>query len=681
MSSFSDSHSQLRLPETLEPRFLLTGPTVASVTANTPVVEPGQAIQLQAILETNDGADAVQFFLDDGDVQFDSNADQLLATDETNNGWQATVQTSGPYKILPLGDSITAARSPQQSYRYPLWQHLTEAGYEFDFVGTATGPDSLSPQVDDDHEGHWGWRADEVLAQLPNWLEHSNPDIVLMHLGTNDLFQNQSNASTLNDLENIVATLRANNPAVIILASLLIPSNFPSNALIESFNAELAVRTTSWSTDRSPVVLVDQNTSMNPATHLYDGVHPNAAGEQIMADVWFEHIMQTLPLPNPTSRFSPGTHTIFAAARDSAGAFGVARSTTVTSSTPGSFNGTALVGLNSGNEFWMARSNGATLETGYAGAWPRSLNFSHTASGDINGDGLDDIVGRATNGEIRVALADGNGGFQFGNWGYLSYFTRWLEFYVADFSGDGQADLAARDATNGAWWVGTSNGNSFTFSRWSTYPPSIGWEFVVGDFNGDSQTDIAGRADTDGSWWTAVSRGSYFQNRYWGRWGTAVNWSDILVGDFNGDGRDDVAGRANNTYWWVGTSNGSSFQSSYWGSWTASVVWHDVTVGDFNGDGRDDIAGRGNGQWWIASPRSDAPYFRNQFWGYWTTSTTWSDVRVIDINRDGKQDLIGRAANGDWWSFIATTNRFYGVKATRWSAGSTWQYVTGGRFV
>src|SRR5215204_6437165 len=68
-------------------------------------------------------------------------------------------------KIMPLGDSITEAEGGHASYRYWLWKSLTQAGFnDIDFVGSRTGVFNGSPQFSDfdqNHEGHWGWRADE----------------------------------------------------------------------------------------------------------------------------------------------------------------------------------------------------------------------------------------------------------------------------------------------------------------------------------------------------------------------------------------------------------------------------------------------------------------------------------------------------------------------------------------
>jgi hypothetical protein len=80
---------------------------------------------------------------------------------------------------------------------------LTAAGHEFDFVGStnehfAGTPVYPNDDFDRDHEGHWGWRVDQILADLPGWLGSYTPDVALVHLGTNDAFQSQPTNGTIN---------------------------------------------------------------------------------------------------------------------------------------------------------------------------------------------------------------------------------------------------------------------------------------------------------------------------------------------------------------------------------------------------------------------------------------------------------------------------------------------------
>ena len=78
-------------------------------------------------------------------------------------------------RILPLGNSITQGKFDLRSYRYALWKKLTDEGILFDFIGSMRTNHKGSPKwpkykgksFDTDHEGHWGWRVDEILAKQP----------------------------------------------------------------------------------------------------------------------------------------------------------------------------------------------------------------------------------------------------------------------------------------------------------------------------------------------------------------------------------------------------------------------------------------------------------------------------------------------------------------------------------
>src|SRR5439155_21308299 len=135
-----------------------------------------------------------------------------------------------------------------------------------------------------------------------------------------------------------------------------------------------------------------------------------------------------------------------------------------------------------------------------------------------------------------------------GNWSW--------EVRVADFSGDGRADVAGRNLTTGEWWVGVSTGTAFTFSVWMVWDPSITWSTVtVADFNGDGVLDLMGRAP-NGDWWVGTSTGSAFNVSFWG----PSSFTPVAVGDFNGDGRAELAFLDTTTgALWVSESTGWTF--------------------------------------------------------------------------------------------------------------------------
>lgn len=197
---------------------------------------------------------------------------------------------------MPLGDSITQADRNHNSYRRPLWFKLREAGYSTNFVGsTKSHYLGNAPQTDfdQDHDGHWGWRVDEVLNQIDNWMSNAKPDIVLIHLGTNDILGGESFDSTIDELRQLIQKIRQHNPQVKILLAQLIPAENAEN-LTQQFNQRVLELARSLNTRNSPVIAVDQFKGFDPRQDTYDGLHPNESGEQKMATRWFDALRKVL---------------------------------------------------------------------------------------------------------------------------------------------------------------------------------------------------------------------------------------------------------------------------------------------------------------------------------------------------------------------------------------------------
>jgi len=196
-------------------------------------------------------------------------------------------------RIMPLGDSITQADKYHNSYRRPLWHMLEREGYRVDFVGSLSTQYRGGPprqDFDPDHEGHWGWRADEVLRSGDGEpLRRHTPDIVLMHLGTNDMIQGQSVQTTAKELRQIVDSLRAGNPRVTVLIARLIPTTEPGyNRRIDELNQQIFKLASEETIPVSRVIVVDQHEGFNAWHDTYDGIHPNPRGERKMARKWFD---------------------------------------------------------------------------------------------------------------------------------------------------------------------------------------------------------------------------------------------------------------------------------------------------------------------------------------------------------------------------------------------------------
>jgi lysophospholipase L1-like esterase len=221
------------------------------------------------------------------------------------------LSATAPVKIMPLGDSITAGPG---CWRAMLWNQLQTTGYtNIDFVGTQSDGGGCNPgySYDWDHEGHGGYSATMIADDnfLPGWLSATNPDVVLVHLGTNDMWGHYITLDQkLTAFTTLVGQMRANNPRMKIIVAQIIPmsasacSTCPAD--IVEFNNALPAWAAGLTTAQSPITLVDQWTGFNADTDTVDGVHPTNAGFQKMANRWYPAVVQALggtPSPQPST--------------------------------------------------------------------------------------------------------------------------------------------------------------------------------------------------------------------------------------------------------------------------------------------------------------------------------------------------------------------------------------------
>ena len=152
------------------------------------------------------------------------------------------VSTAGAItRIMPLGDSITTGSSSGVadrvfyiSYRKALYDKLKAAGYVVDdeiFVGSLISGQSEA-DFDPDHEGHGGWRADQIVngnilvpsqGKLDEWLNAEEPNIILLHIGTNDINGNNEDWHEVEDILVVIDDYEsATGKAVWVVLSLII---------------------------------------------------------------------------------------------------------------------------------------------------------------------------------------------------------------------------------------------------------------------------------------------------------------------------------------------------------------------------------------------------------------------------------------------------------------------------
>ncbi len=211
----------------------------------------------------------------------------------------ASAESNGGTRVMPLGDSITDGVTVPGGYRIGLWQRFTTAGYKVDFVGSlSNGPASLG---DHDHEGHSGWRIDQIDANIVGWLNTYQPHTVLLHIGTNDVLQNFDVANAPARLSTLIDHITATVPTAEVFVAQIIPiSNAGQDATARNFNAAIPGIVQSKVNAGKHVHVVDLHSALTTAD-LADGVHPNAGGYDKMAAVWYNALLSV-----PGSIGSPG---------------------------------------------------------------------------------------------------------------------------------------------------------------------------------------------------------------------------------------------------------------------------------------------------------------------------------------------------------------------------------------
>jgi lysophospholipase L1-like esterase len=204
----------------------------------------------------------------------------------------AAAESNGGVKVMPLGDSITDGITVPGAYRTGLWQRFVSGGYTVDFVGSlSSGPASLG---DHDHEGHSGWRIDQIDANVVTWLHTYQPHTVLLHIGTNDILQNDDVANAPTRLSGLIDHITATVPTAEVFVAQIIPlANSGQNAEVRTYNAAIPGIVSAKASAGQHVHLVDMYDALT-TSDLADGVHPTASGYDKMAAVWYS-ALQSVP--------------------------------------------------------------------------------------------------------------------------------------------------------------------------------------------------------------------------------------------------------------------------------------------------------------------------------------------------------------------------------------------------
>ncbi|MEY2528543.1 MAG: acyl-CoA thioesterase [Verrucomicrobiota bacterium] len=174
--------------------------------------------------------------------------------------------------IVALGDSLTAGFGLSRKEAYPalLGEKMRGAGYDFELVNAGSSGDTTAGG----------------LRRLPALLRaHKKIDILIVELGINDAFRGVDIDQIRSNLQAIIDQARARQPGIrIVIAGMQLPG-YSSEDYVSAFGSMFATLAEKNRATLIPFFL--EGVAGDPALNQWDRVHPNAAGQRVLAEnVW-----------------------------------------------------------------------------------------------------------------------------------------------------------------------------------------------------------------------------------------------------------------------------------------------------------------------------------------------------------------------------------------------------------
>jgi lysophospholipase L1-like esterase len=217
-----------------------------------------------------------------------------------------------PLRIMPLGASITDGHGGTMAgYRGPLKALLDEAGVPFQFVGSwSDNPGTMPlPLEQQHHEGHPGYvilsgtsGRSGIHDFFADWLgpRGSQADLFLIVIGTNDVDLDYELDTAGERLDAMVTailepTSGLQPDAHVVLAQLPPIDDAATDARCLTYNQAIVATVEAHQQKGESITSVDLHAAIT-TDDLADKLHPNDAGYQKIAQVFFDAI-QELGLP------------------------------------------------------------------------------------------------------------------------------------------------------------------------------------------------------------------------------------------------------------------------------------------------------------------------------------------------------------------------------------------------
>jgi acyl-CoA thioesterase-1 len=173
--------------------------------------------------------------------------------------------------ILALGDSLTAGYglSRQQAYPALIAEKMRSANYQFEVINAGSSGDTTAGG----------------LRRLPSLLRGKKIDVFILALGINDAFRGVPIDQIRSNLQAIIDQARTRHPGVsILIAGMQLPLA-SSDAYVRAFGEVFGALAEKNHATLIPYLL--EGVGGDPDLNQADRVHPNAAGQRVLAEnVW-----------------------------------------------------------------------------------------------------------------------------------------------------------------------------------------------------------------------------------------------------------------------------------------------------------------------------------------------------------------------------------------------------------
>ena len=147
-----------------------------------------------------------------------------------------------------------------------------------DFVGSLSN--GSAALADREHEGHSGWRIDQISASVAGWMNTYRPDIVLLMIGTNDMVQGYQLSTAPNRLSALIDQITGTLPTShVIVASIPRVVGTPDFERVQAYDATIPGIVDAKVADGKHVSYADIYGVIGPDDLHTDNTHINARRE------------------------------------------------------------------------------------------------------------------------------------------------------------------------------------------------------------------------------------------------------------------------------------------------------------------------------------------------------------------------------------------------------------------